>query len=324
LTLEIKVGPPQLTVHQGYTVMVSEPDGQIPEVSQNGLFFLDTRLICVWTVFADGVPWKLLNGGGLTGNSGRVFCTNPEIPTSSGKIAENTLGLAFGRRIDGGMHEDIEITNHGSEAVCFNLELVIRSDFADIFEVKSKSVTRRGDIAVAWSSKMQTLTTTYTNEDFSRAIRLRADDAGSPMTYANGRLSFNIELPPGGAWRASLLYDFADGETWSDAPDECITDCRPCLHARREAMERRCGQGRDQQRHFRHRLFPGRRRHVRPAAAARGDGSYPVCPGRWTALVRGAVWPRQPDYFPAERHRSSAVRAGGAEDPCPMAGDGAR
>jgi hypothetical protein len=56
LTLEIKVGPPQLTVHQGYTVMVSEPDGQIPDVSQNGLFFLDTRLICVWTLFADGVP----------------------------------------------------------------------------------------------------------------------------------------------------------------------------------------------------------------------------------------------------------------------------
>jgi len=171
LTLEIKVGPPQLTVHQGYTVMVSEPDGQICEVSQNGLFFLDTRLICVWTLFADGVPWKLLNGGGLTGNSGRVFCTNPPIPTASGTIAENTLGLAFGRRIDGGMHEDFAVTNHGSEAICFNLELAIRSDFADIFEVKGKSVVRRGDIAVTWSSKTQTLTTTYTNKDFSRAIR---------------------------------------------------------------------------------------------------------------------------------------------------------
>jgi glycogen debranching enzyme len=224
LTLEIKVGPPQLTVHQGYTVMVSEPDGQMLDVTQNGLFFLDTRLICVWALFADGVPWKLLNGGGLSGNSARVFCTNAPIPTAGGTIAENTLGLAFGRRIDGGMHEDVEITNHGSDAACFNLELAIRSDFADLFEVKSKSVIRRGDIAVAWSVKDQTLTTTYTNEDFSRAVRVRASDAGSPMTYANGRLSFNVELAPGASWHACLLYDFADGETWSNAADDCIDD----------------------------------------------------------------------------------------------------
>jgi glycogen debranching enzyme len=122
------------------------------------------------------------------------------------------------------MHEDLEITNHGADAVCFNLELAVRSDFADIFEVKSKSVTRRGDITVAWSSKDQALTTTYVNKDFSRAIRIRAGEASSPMSYANGRLSFKVELQPGGAWRAALLYDFADGDTWSTAPDECIGD----------------------------------------------------------------------------------------------------
>jgi glycogen debranching enzyme len=224
VTLEIKVGPPQLTVHQGYTVMVSEPDGQIPDVGQNGLFFLDTRLICVWTLFADGVPWKLLNGGGLSGNSGRVFCTNPPIATADGLISENTLGLAFGRRIDGGMHEDVEITNHGPEAVCLNLELVVRGDFADLFEVKGKSVTRRGDIEEIWSSERETLTTTYRNKDFSRAIRIRAAEADSPMTYANGRMSFKIELSPGRVWRGALLYDFADGDNWICAPDEPITD----------------------------------------------------------------------------------------------------
>ncbi len=224
MTLEIKVGPPQLIVHQGYAVMVAGPDGQMPDVSQNGLFFLDTRLVCVWALFADGIAWKLLNGGGLTGDSARVFCTNAPITTAGGTIAENSLGLAFGRRIDGGMHEDIEITNHGSDVVCFNLELAIRSDFADLMEVKNNAVIRRGDIAVDWSGRSQTLTTTYTNKDFSRAIRIRAGKADSLMTYANGRLSFNIELKTGKSWRACLLYDFADGETWIAAPNECIAD----------------------------------------------------------------------------------------------------
>ena len=83
-TLEVKVGPPQLTVHQGYTVMVSEPDGQILAVGQKGLYFLDTRLISSWAMFADGAQWKLLNGGALAASAAQVYCTNPPVLTSAG------------------------------------------------------------------------------------------------------------------------------------------------------------------------------------------------------------------------------------------------
>src|SRR5579871_5571797 len=223
MTLEIRVGPPNLTVHQGYTVMVSDRDGQIPSVGQDGLYFLDTRLICVWTIFADGVPWRLLNGGSLTGSSARVFCTNAEIHTSKGVIPEKSLGLSIGRHIDGGMHEDLCLTNYGMTAASISLELVIRSDFADLFEVKGKKVTRRGQIEQIWSSDTESLTLRYSNADFSRALRVRG--AGdSPMTYANGRLGFDIELQPGATWRTCLLYDFADGERWNAAPAEHIED----------------------------------------------------------------------------------------------------
>jgi len=242
MTLEIKVGPPQLTVHQGYTVMVSDTDGQVPEVSQNGLFFLDTRLICVWTIFADGVPWKLLNGGGLTANVGRVFSTNDAIATTEGIIPAATLGLALSRSIEGGMHEDLEITNHALKPICFNLELAIRSDFADLFEVKANTVTRRGETRADWSDDTRSLTTTYSHEDFSRAIRITAAKGSSPMNYANGRLTFKIELAPGAVWRTCLLYDFADGDTWSPAPADCLagdahTDTRARRLWRREVLK---------------------------------------------------------------------------------------
>ena len=36
------------------------------------------------------------------------------------------------------MHEDLDITNHGRRPVRFNLEIAIRSDFADVFEVKAE------------------------------------------------------------------------------------------------------------------------------------------------------------------------------------------
>ena len=222
MTLEIKVGPPQLTVHQGYTVMVSDPDGQILTRGQKGLFFLDTRLISSWAMFANGVPWRLLNGGALAASAARIYFTNPPILTSAGNIPENTLGLILGRHIDGGMHEDIDITNYGQETVCFNLEIAIRSDFADLFEVKSKKVTRRGEITTDWSAAAQELTTTYRHEDFSRSLNVMASNQHSAMSYANGRLSFNVELQPGACWHTCLLYAFANGDSWSAAPKQCV------------------------------------------------------------------------------------------------------
>ena len=204
--------------------MVSDPDGQILTGGQKGLYFLDTRLISFWAMFADGVQWKLLNGGALAASAAQVYCTNPPVLTSAGTIPENTLGLILGRHIDGGMHEDIDITNYGSQKVCFNLELAIRSDFADLFEVKGNKVIRRGEIATDWSAAVQELTTTYRHGDFSRSLRVMASSQDSAMTYANGRLSFNIELQPGAAWHTCLLYAFANDGDWSMAPTKCVED----------------------------------------------------------------------------------------------------
>jgi len=224
MSLEIKVGPPQLTVHQGYTVMVNDPDGQILAEGQKGLYFLDTRLISFWAMFADGVQWKLLNGGALAASAAQVYCTNPTVPTSTGNIPENKLGLILGRHIDGGMHEDIDITNYSLQKVCFNLEIALRSDFADIFEVKGNNVTRRGEIKSDWSGAAQELTTTYRHEDFSRALKVTASAQHSAMSHANGRLSFNIELQPGASWHTCMHYAFANGDSWSLAPKKCVDD----------------------------------------------------------------------------------------------------
>jgi glycogen debranching enzyme len=224
VTLDIKVGPPQLAVHQGYTVMVSDPDGQLRDDGPMGLYFLDTRLINYWVMFADGLPWTLLNGGALDSCAARVYCTNPAIPTATGIIPARTLGLLLGRHIDGGMHEDIDIANHGPGPVCFNLELVIRGDFADLFEVKAGQIIRRGEITTDWSAAAQELTTTYRHEDFSRALKVTASGQHSPMTYANGRLSFSVELEPGASWHVCLLSAFADSSVWRPAPKPCVAD----------------------------------------------------------------------------------------------------
>ena len=63
MTFKVQVGPPQIAIHQGQTVLVTDSDGQIAWPSDKGLYFFDTRVISAWAIYANGQDWDLLNGG---------------------------------------------------------------------------------------------------------------------------------------------------------------------------------------------------------------------------------------------------------------------
>ncbi len=54
MSFKVQVGPPQIAIHQGQTVLVTEPDGQIGWPSDRGLYFFDTRVISAWALYANG------------------------------------------------------------------------------------------------------------------------------------------------------------------------------------------------------------------------------------------------------------------------------
>ncbi len=238
MSLEVQVGTPHLAIHQGQTVWLSDPDGQLVPGTERGLLFRDTRLISSWRLLANGAPWLLVNGGATSHYATRVFLTNPVIPAQDGDIPASTLSLMLGRWVEEGIHEDLDITNHGAGRARFNLELVLRSDFADLFEIKSGRIVRRGRIATEWSEAAQTLRSEYRNDDFFRGLTLTAD-ADSAAVLANGRLSFEIDLAPGATWHACLLTDLHDGAQTLRAPAGCMQDSHDSEVARRLDLWRR-------------------------------------------------------------------------------------
>ena len=221
MSLEIKVGPPQLAIHEGNAVLITQPDGQIAWPTSMGLYFLDTRMISSWSLYANGVEWDLLNSGTPLYYLARIYLTNRTIPTEAGDIPARTLSLVVGRRLGGGIHEDFDVTNHGPNPVRFNLEVVIRSDFADVFEVKSDNIVRRGRITSEWSDAEQRLVNTYGNRDFHRSVSITADMAPVAAVYANDRISFEVSLAPGESWHTCMRYELHDGETAVAAPVSC-------------------------------------------------------------------------------------------------------
>ena len=190
MTVKVQVGPPQIAIHQGQTVLITEEDGRINWPSEKGLYFRDTRVISSWAIYANGERWELLNGGAISYYAARIFLTNRSVLTEDSTIPPRTLGLTLGRSIRGGMHEDLDVTNNGLKPVRFQLEIALRCDFADVFEVKSGRIVRRGRITTHWSETQQRLRTTYRNGDFSRAVTIRPAQSSTPAIYANGRLSF--------------------------------------------------------------------------------------------------------------------------------------
>ena len=231
MAFKVQVGPPLISIHQGQTVLISEPDGQINWPSEKGLYFFDTRVVSSWAIYANGEPWELLNGGAISYYASRIFLTNRSFLTEDGTIAPRTLGCTISRSISGGMHEDLDITNNSMMPVRFQLEIALRCDFADIFEVKSGHIVRRGRITTDWSEPHQQLRTTYLNGDFGRAVTISPTRLPVRAVYANGRLSFEVALEPGKAWHCCLLYELADRDRNFAAPPDCVGYSHQSHHA---------------------------------------------------------------------------------------------
>ncbi len=200
MPIEITVAPPGITISQGRTFMLTANNGEIRTHTDEGVYAIDTRFISYYALFINRQPWDFINASQLTFYASRTHLTNPVIQTEDGMIEGNSLGLTINRAVSQGIHEDFYIENYTGKKISFMLELELRSDFADIFEVKLKQLIQRGKVRSQWNERDKTLRTVYDNKDFHRAITYRIPNSTVPIGYANGRITFEIELEAGKEW----------------------------------------------------------------------------------------------------------------------------
>lgn len=212
MTIEIKVGPPVITISQGRTFMVTDRRGFVNTDTDEGVYAVDTRFISYYYLYINRVPWEHINSSQLRFYAARYHLTNPPIDTEGGTIDRDSLGLTLNRVIDEGLHEEYEIVNYAGKKIKFNLELAIRSDFADIFEVKSKHIVQRGKERTAWDDQKHFMRTVYDDRDFHRATGYQVTYTNTPVGYANGRIFFEIELDPLQRWQMCADVSLEHGQ----------------------------------------------------------------------------------------------------------------
>lgn len=204
--MRVTVGPPILTINHGSTFMVTDLDGQIEPDSFLGIFADDTRFLSYYACYADGNSWIRLRSTTTTYYAAQVYLTNPTFETEEGTIAQGTLSLIVSRTVEQGIHEDLDLTNYGLKPVRFSLEIAMRSDFADIFEVQTRSFVRRGCLETRWEGDRKALNTIYRNKDFYRCLTYQPRNYTSQPYYANGRITFEVVLEPGESWHTCGNY----------------------------------------------------------------------------------------------------------------------
>jgi glycogen debranching enzyme len=219
--VELRVGPPGLTISQDRTFLVTDQRGEIDPLSEQGLFAGDTRFVSFYKLYINDERWELLTSSAVSYYAARLHFANPLIATEDGDIRAHDLSLDVTRTVADGVHEDLDVKNYGRVAVSFQLQIGLLSDFADLFEVKEHRFVRRGQLSTRWYPTRAELVTAYTNRDFHRRLIYRLRDCTSKPEFANGRVVFTVVLPPGGSWHTCAHYVLVEGTRARNPMYEC-------------------------------------------------------------------------------------------------------
>jgi glycogen debranching enzyme len=200
---------PSVRINHGATFMVTDRHGAIPPEPEGdfGLYSSDTRYLSRHEVRVNGKRPDSVASVRLSFRQARWHMVADNIADPSGDMREARVAITIDRLISlRQMHEELTLHTYARTPVTVLLEIVLESDFADLFEVRFRSWQRRSDLNTRWVG-LNALESRYQNKDFVRRCLVRALPGNVEITYANGSLRFPVDLTPGKEWKVGLQYD---------------------------------------------------------------------------------------------------------------------
>jgi glycogen debranching enzyme len=177
-------------------------DGEMRADELHGLFAADTRVLSTYRMTVGGQRWQLLSRHRLGQGTARWRFQSPAIRDPRGRLPEGCLFLELNRRVAGSLHDDLCITSYAASPVRTTLVLQLDADFADIFEVKEKTVPPR--LATERIPRDDGFTATYEHGDFCRRVHVRISGPLQAPQVVGSLLLFDLVLTQGEEWRLCL------------------------------------------------------------------------------------------------------------------------
>jgi glycogen debranching enzyme len=186
---------PDLVVLDGSTFFVSDEAGDVMGRGATGFFFQDVRHLSTWSLSIDGSPMRVLTSRVVDYYSARVYGTAPLVRVG----ANPPISIQRDRIVAGGVHEDLWVRNHSEVEQHVTLDIAFGSDFADVFELKEVNPDPPIDPSVELGERELILW--HERRGTRRGTHLEWSAEGR---IENGRLWFEVALPPRAEWQTCL------------------------------------------------------------------------------------------------------------------------
>lgn len=198
---------------EGSTFLISDARGDVLPGGAQGLFHRDTRFLSRLELLVDGQRPEALAARAVDPYSARFVLRVPlEGPGESPIVAVRN------RFVGDGLHEDLDITNHGLEPVELTVEFLIEADFADVFEVKALGRAGTADVARRIVPEERLLELEYARDGFRRATEVRLTARPEEITASGAR--FRVTISPGETWHTCVEVCLNVGAA------RCLPKCR--------------------------------------------------------------------------------------------------
>jgi glycogen debranching enzyme len=186
-----------VSILEGNTFVVSDRRGDVDAspTSTHGLFHFDTRFLSRWILTVDGKRPNVLSIDDVNYFIAQFFL----VPGTGTIYVDSPLSIVRRRKVGGGFHEDLTISNHRPEPVSLDVRIEAGSDFADLFEVKD-ALAKKGEIYRRVEAGRIVLG--YRREKFVRETWITATAPEAELD--EGGLRFRVELAPHGEWTTCL------------------------------------------------------------------------------------------------------------------------
>jgi glycogen debranching enzyme len=186
----------QISILSGSAFVVSDGLGDIESAvgNPNGLFYRDMRHLSRWQLRLNGRQLSAMSARTLEYDEAVFFLVEP-----TGTIYRNpAMSLIRRREVSEGMHEHLELHNHGLRRIDVELSLLFDADFADLFEVKD-DLAKTGELYR--HPEHDGVTLGYLRGDFRRETYINAPGAW----FTEQSLTFRVGLEPRESWSATVV-----------------------------------------------------------------------------------------------------------------------
>jgi glycogen debranching enzyme len=187
----------------GGAAMACGLNAEVHADALHGLFAGDTRMLSTLRYSLGGHALRVLSRWRPAPGAAHWEMQNPKMRTADCELEEGTIHVRVSRRLDGALHDDLAITAFTPRPCLIRFSLLVDSDFADLFEVKDRSIAPRLNVQRVMHERG--LSFVYERGPFRRALHVGLSEQSMPMTVVGSQLVFDLALEPQQTW--SCCFD---------------------------------------------------------------------------------------------------------------------